>query len=83
MTFGEAAALITAAAAMIAAIGSIFSIGLVIRAGRKIDRTDAKVDEIHTATNSMKDELVKATAKASRAEGRDEERANPTGQVRP
>jgi len=35
-------------------------------------RNSRKIEDIHVATNSMKDALVAATAKASKAEGRAE-----------
>ena len=42
----------------------------------KVSQLSHQVDEIHIATNSMKDELVKATSKASFAEGREAGRAS-------
>lgn len=59
---GEIAQLLTA----IAAVGAMV---LTWRNSLKINKVGAQVEEVHLATNSMKDELVKATAKASRAEG--------------
>lgn len=45
-------------------------------------KTRSAVEQVHVATNSMKDELVRATAKQNRAEGVlqgvAQERANPT-----
>lgn len=40
----------------------------------KLDLVKADIHTIEVATNSMKDELVKATAVSARSEGRDEER---------
>ncbi len=40
----------------------------------KSKQRDAKVEEIHKATNSMKDALVEATKIASHAEGMDAQR---------
>lgn len=55
MSVGEAAQLMTAVAALVAALASL-------RNGRKID-------VVHKATNSMKDELVAASAEAAHAAG--------------
>jgi hypothetical protein len=55
MTWGEGAQMLTGAAALLAAITSM-------RNGRKID-------EVHKATNSMKDELVAVTQKEAFAAG--------------
>ena len=71
MTGGEVAQIITSVATLIAACGAIL-----------IGWWNArKIEEVHKATNSMKDELVAATAKSSKAEGlkegRDERRPRP------
>lgn len=59
---GEIAQLLTA----IAAVGAMV---LSWRSSLKINKVGRDVEKVHLATNSMKDELVKATAAASRAEG--------------
>ena len=64
MTGGEVAQIITSIATLIAACGAIL-IGW---------WNAAKIEEVHKATNSMKDELVAATAKSSKAEGIKEEK---------
>jgi len=46
---------------------------------RSSNRTEVKVAAVEVQTNSMKDALVAATAKASFAEGKESERANPQG----
>jgi hypothetical protein len=61
MTAGEGAQLLTAIAALVAALASL-------RNGRKID-------EVHKATNSMKDELVAVTQKEAFAAGQKSEKA--------
>jgi len=64
MTVGELSQLITAIATFIAAAGALIV---------SIHNT-RKIREVHIATNSMKDELVAATAKSSKAEGVKEEK---------
>ena len=55
MTIGEFSQLLTAFAAVGALAMSFYN--------------SRKIREVHLATNSMKDELVAATAKSSKAEG--------------
>ncbi len=72
MTGGEIAQIITSVATLAGVVGSIL-LGW---------HNSRGIKEVHDATNSMKDELVAVTAKASRAEGlkegRDEVRPRPT-----
>ena len=49
---------------------------------KKVAHIDEKVEVIHTATNSMKDALVLATAKASLAQGKAEGRAEKKAEMR-
>lgn len=70
-------------AAIISAVGGV-AIGLLsLRqqrvTGTKIATVGEAVENVHHEMNSMKDQLVAATALASEAKGRDDERANPTG----
>jgi hypothetical protein len=60
MTWVEAALMLNGSAALLAAVTSV-------RNGRKID-------EVHKATNSMKDELVAATQKEAFAAGQKNEK---------
>ncbi len=55
----DLALLVSSFATLITAIGSLV-IGI---------RNTRKIELVHKATNSMKDELVRSTAKASEAEG--------------
>ena len=55
LTLGDIAQLCTALAALASFIASL--------------RNYRKIEEVHKATNSMKDELVAVTAKSSFAEG--------------
>lgn len=72
----EVAALMGGLAVLISSIGSVVVGILSLRVQRT---TKQAVEEVHVATNSMKDQLVAATALAAEAKGRDAERANPTG----
>jgi hypothetical protein len=56
-------------AAFVAAIGSVLATVLGIINRLNIKLTQANVQKVETATNSMKDALVKATAASSFAEG--------------
>jgi hypothetical protein len=64
MSVGDAAQFMTALAALVAAAASL-------RNGRKID-------EVHKATNSMKDELVLTTKKEAYAAGQKDEKDRAT-----
>ncbi len=58
-------------------IGTGFAVYLTFRLNAlklKQDQNAGKIEQIHLATNSMKDALVKATADASSALGREEGR---------
>ncbi len=59
MTGGEIAQIITSLATLVAAVGALL-VGW---------RNSARIEAVHVATNSMKDELVDLTAKSSKAEG--------------
>ncbi len=65
MTWGEFAQLLTAAAAVGSLLASL--------------RNARKIETVHKATNSMKDELVELTAKSSKAEGVLEEKQRQNG----
>lgn len=65
MTGGEIAQIIVALATLITSLTAAI-VGL---------RNSTKIDVIHTATNSMKDQLVAVTAASSKAEGNLEGRA--------
>jgi len=64
MKLGELAQLITSVATLLGVLGGMY-VSL---------RNAAKIEQVHKATNSMKDELVAATKIASKAEGRQEQR---------
>ena len=64
MSGGEIAQIITSLATLVASAGA-FILGW---------RNANKIEQVHIATNSMKDELVAVTAKASHAEGVKEEK---------
>lgn len=68
----EIAQLITSVATLIGVVGGLYLSW----------RNHKGIEQIHVATNSMKDALVVSTATASRAEGvvagRAEEKANPS-----
>ncbi len=65
MAIGEIAQLIASIATLITAVGAVV-IGL---------RNSRKIEEVHVATNSMKDQLVASTALAANAQGNREGRA--------
>ena len=76
MTGNDVAAVITAVGFLITACTSAGSLIQSIRNGRKVSKIEKKADKIaenvqiiEQATNSMKDALVIATAKASLGEG--------------
>ncbi len=73
MTGGEIAQIITSIATLLGVAGTIY-IGV---------RNSNKIDVIHEATNSMKDELVTVTKSASRAEGNLEGRAELKREQKP
>src|ERR1700675_4122679 len=55
---------------VIAAI-NLVTVGVTFRTHKLSVRTDENMQKVEIATNNMKDEIVKATAKASFAEGHD------------
>lgn len=65
----ETAQILTAIAALIAACTSAAALLVSLGNSRKASKIAANVQTIEKATNSMKDALVGATAKASLAEG--------------
>jgi len=69
MTGAEIAQIITSMGALVAACASAASLVQSMLNGQKSKRIEANVAVIEKATNSMKDALVAATAKASLAEG--------------
>jgi hypothetical protein len=62
--------------AVINGIALIIVTLVIQRFGRRLDNIDGNVLRIELSVNSMKDDLVAATAKASLAEGKAEGRAN-------
>lgn len=62
MTTGDIAQVIIASAALLASLTSAAALVVSVRNGRKIE-------QVHVATNSMKDELVAVTRKDALAEG--------------
>lgn len=62
LTGGDLAAIIAASASMVAAIGSLISVIMGLKNSRKIE-------QVHLATNGMKEELVKVTGDKRFAEG--------------
>jgi hypothetical protein len=62
MTIGEVAALATGMGVLLNAVATAFSLAQSLRNGRKIE-------EVHLATNSMKDALVASTDKEAFARG--------------
>lgn len=71
----QAAAILTAVSLLLTAIFSGYAAILSARNGRKADRIEAGVAEVHRATNGMKDELVASTGREQRAAGVIEGRA--------
>lgn len=69
MTGNDVAAVITAIGFFVTSCASAASLLVSLNNGRKANRIEADVRTIEKATNSMKDALVAATAKASLAEG--------------
>ena len=66
MTVAEVAQLITSIATL---IGVLRGLNISLGNAKKIEAQAENVKKIELATNSMKDALVAATAKASHAEG--------------
>lgn len=62
LTGGDIAAIIAAFSSLVAAFGSAAAVIMSARNGRKIE-------QVHLATNSMKDELVRVTGDAKYLEG--------------
>lgn len=62
LDFNGMASVITALTALLAAFTSLISVLISLRNGRKIE-------QVHLATNSMKDELVKTVGEAEHAKG--------------
>ena len=75
MSIGEAAQ-------MLVALTGVGTFLLTVRNGRqgKVERRELaeKLNEVHESTNGKMDALLKLTAKSSRAEGKADEKANPT-----
>jgi hypothetical protein len=76
MTAADVASIITATAALVAACGSATAVVMAVKNGRKIDGNSERIDtnsnrieEVHQATNGMKEQLVKVTGDAKFAEG--------------
>lgn len=55
----------------------LFVAGLMFLTFLQSRSNSKKIDDVHIATNSMKDELVKATAASSFAAGEKQERDRP------
>jgi hypothetical protein len=70
MTGIEIAAVITSVSSLVAAVGS--AVGVVVSA-----RNGRRIELVHLATNSMKDELVKVTGEQKYAEGLKHGEDNP------
>jgi uncharacterized membrane protein YgaE (UPF0421/DUF939 family) len=68
MTGPDVALIITALGTFITSLGSVF-VSL---------RNSRKIEAVHQATNSKMDDLLRLTAKSSKAEGVAEEKKNPT-----
>lgn len=68
MTWSETAQILAASALLITALGTVWN-------GVQLKTNAKAVEQIHIATNSMKDELVSEVRKASRAQGLLEGRA--------
>ncbi len=66
--------LLTAGPSWIAALAAVGALIVSIHSAQKIVSVEVKIEEVRHATNSMKDELVAVTAKASKAEGVKEEK---------
>ena len=66
----DIAPIISASASLVAAIGSFIAVVMTVWNGRKIE-------QVHIATNSMKDELVKVTGEQKFAEGVKQGEENP------
>jgi hypothetical protein len=66
---GDVAQIITGIGLMLTGCSSAFNCWISWRNGKKADAIVSNVQVIEKATNSMKDALVAATAKASLAEG--------------
>jgi hypothetical protein len=62
MTGSDIAAIISAVASLVAASGSAIAVIMAVKNSRKIE-------QVHLATNGMKNELIKVTGDAKYAEG--------------
>jgi SH3-like domain-containing protein len=54
----------------LSAMASLVAATVSVVIHRRVRDVEGKVEQVHVATNSMKDALVKTTAEASKAEGR-------------
>lgn len=67
--------LVALATGLPATIASVATLINSIRNGNHLRKTTEKIEEIHIATNGMKEQLIASTAKASHAEGMSDQRA--------
>lgn len=74
MTGGEIALIITAIGTLLSAVASASAAVIGAFNTLKLNRTAEQVEKIEVATNSMKDQLVAATASSSHALGKTEGR---------
>ena len=75
-SYGELALIITAAATLLAAIGGL-AVGI---GGLFISiRNSRSIEQVHKATNSMKDELVQEVRESALAQGLKQGRAERKG----
>lgn len=71
---GDVALIITATGTLVAAMASSAAVIIGALNTTKLNRTAAQVEKIEIATNSMKDQLVAATASSALAQGKVEGR---------
>lgn len=77
-------ALVIAISILLTSLGGLITQLWAIRAVRdKFEKVDKNVEQIHKATNSMKDELVAEVRKAATLQGAKDERARTTGETTP
>ena len=74
MTAGELAQILTALAAVFGGIAAIISAIVSLKTSWKVDANTTTINEVKHATNSLTDRLVKRTAIASEALGKEKER---------
>lgn len=74
--FSGIAQIILAIATLVGSVGSVVTVVLGVRNGKKSDKNAEGIAQVHQATNGMKDALVAGALKEGHADGVADERAS-------